>query len=489
MKRDPERCEFREPLAGDGDRRGFACGLVRQILGTPRQDAAHVRPEACLECCGFRLPASSHLNPVIASLVYKGAKMIAEDRDATWREREEAVRSQQFVVDQLEVLRGGPLTTARALSTADTLAATMEPPTALGKVGLVGWNTASGLGYMNRDIATHLPIEKWLVPKHSVYRTLDPPPTQARVDTVGLEIQTAEIKAWLRGLDWVLFVELPYFPLLAHCAHEMGIQVACVPMWELACLQADWLRLCDLMVCTTRFAYELLCDWKRRFDFGWKVVELPWPIDTGRFRFRRRTRCERFLFVNGTGGCGAFRGDGKPVTYRRKGMEILLPAARLLRPIPFLVYSQVEPDLPIPDNVELRLPPDSNSLLYAEADICVQPSRWEGLGLQMLECQAAGLPLVTTEAPPMNEYRPLRTVPARETEPLWILGRHAMTSHNVAPEDLAATLKALYRTDISEASRRARSFIEEEHSWEKALPLLIRALARCDRESRGERGS
>jgi hypothetical protein len=117
-------------------------------------------------------------------------------------------------------------------------------------------------------------------------------------------------------------------------------------------------------------------------------------------------------------------------------------------------------------------------LLYGEGDVCVQPSRWEGLGLQMLECQAAGLPLVTTDAPPMNEHRPLRAVHARETELLAVVRGHPLTAHNLGPSDLAATLAGLYRTNITSASESARSFIEREHSWEKALPLLIRALAR-----------
>jgi len=295
---------------------------------------------------------------------------------------------------------------------------------------------------------------------------------------VRLELDIAEIKAWLRGLDWVLFVEFPYFPRLAHCARDLGIPVACVPMWEFTVLEAEWVRLADLMICPTHFTYELLRDWKHRFGFGWDLSCVPWPIETGRFRFRRRTRCERFLFVNGTGGRQARREDGTLTEYHRKGIETVLGAARLLRPIPFLIFSQVDLSMPVPDNVELRPPPAGNDSLYQRADVCVQPSHWEGLGLALLECQAAGLPLVTTDAPPMNEYYPLRAVRAMRTELVSALSNHVISSHSVAPEDLAATLRSLYRTDIAGASESARSFIEAEHSWEKALPLMIRALAR-----------
>ena len=258
----------------------------------------------------------------------------------------------------------------------------------------------------------------------------------------------------------------------------MGVRVACVPMWECSDLSLGWWRDVDLLLCPTRLAFDRFSEWKRRFGFAWDLVDLPWPIDTHRFRFRRRERCRRFLFVNGTGGGRGVSLNGKLTEYRRKGMETLLRAAGLLHPIPFLAYSQVDCPLPLPRNVELRLPPEANERLYEEGDVCVQPSHWEGLGLQMLECQAAGLPLVTTDAPPMNELRPLRAVRPRGRELVASVGAHVLTSHLFSPDDLAAELRSLYLTDISEASDAARAFIEREHSWETARPSILEALSR-----------
>lgn len=42
--------------------------------------------------------------------------------------------------------------------------------------------------------------------------------------------------------------------------------------------------------------------------------------------------------------------------------------------------------------------------LYNQGMIYVAPSRLEGLGLHILEALASGLPVITTNAPPMNEY-------------------------------------------------------------------------------------
>ncbi len=49
------------------------------------------------------------------------------------------------------------------------------------------------------------------------------------------------------------------------------------------------------------------------------------------------------------------------------------------------------------------LPADRHLRLFAAADVCVAPSRWEGLGLHLYEAMALGLPVITNDDPPMNE--------------------------------------------------------------------------------------
>jgi len=45
-----------------------------------------------------------------------------------------------------------------------------------------------------------------------------------------------------------------------------------------------------------------------------------------------------------------------------------------------------------------------NSGAYAFGHCVVQPSKWEGLGLTYIEAMISGLPAITTDAPPMNEF-------------------------------------------------------------------------------------
>ena len=49
------------------------------------------------------------------------------------------------------------------------------------------------------------------------------------------------------------------------------------------------------------------------------------------------------------------------------------------------------------------LPTDEHLRRFAAADVCLAPSRWEGLGLHLYEAAAFGMPVITNDNPPMNE--------------------------------------------------------------------------------------
>lgn len=366
---------------------------------------------------------------------------------------------------------------ATSVASVTDIARWQPPPRRMGRIGLVGWNTPTGLGYQNRDIAERLPVASWLAVRHPrIARRRRPPMPGDYLAPWFHTVSQRTQRNWLSGLDWLLFVEQPCVPGIVQLAREMGVRVACVPNWEWLTPDLDWLPYVDLMICPTEKAYRMLCRWRRDIGYAWDVVHVPWPIDHRRFPFRRRERCRRFLFVNGSAGAQPWRLDGSRVPYRRKGMQLIAATARLLNRVPFLVYSQVGDLPPLSDNVVVRRPPHSNRDLYHDGDVCVLPSHWEGLGLQLLECQAAGMPLVTTDAAPMNECRPFRAVRAADTEPVFINGEQPVESHLVRPEDLAAVLEEIYETDIRNASERARAYVEQERSWDRMHAPLAAVL-------------
>ncbi len=365
---------------------------------------------------------------------------------------------------------------ARAVSSVDKIASWRPPAVGPAAIGLVGWDTATGLGYLNRDLAAHLTVARWLIPTHPHLPVADRPVVQVQRDALRLPPGDHQLKTWLRGLDWLVFFERPLLPNLVRVAAHSGVGVACVPMWEWVQPHLEWLQFVDLMICPTRHTLLQMVDWKRRYGFGWDAIHVPWPIDAERFQFKERELCRRFLYVNGWGGSKIQRLNGTNPPYARKGLDLIVEAARLAPRLSFVVYSQTPSHYDLLKNMEWRTAPASNAELYDDGDICVQPSRFEGLGLPLLECQAAGLPLVTTNAPPMNEYEPLRTIPVSGSEVV-VVGDGPIPSQLMTPRDVVDTLLPLVDTDIHAASRQARDYIVRNHSWDSAVKQLRQALA------------
>ncbi len=58
------------------------------------------------------------------------------------------------------------------------------------------------------------------------------------------------------------------------------------------------------------------------------------------------------------------------------------------------------------ERVEIELedrPTDEHLRQFARCDVCLSPSRWEGLGLPLYEAVAFAMPSITNDSPPMNE--------------------------------------------------------------------------------------
>jgi glycosyltransferase involved in cell wall biosynthesis len=369
---------------------------------------------------------------------------------------------------------GGPdrRVVAHAVESVKEVASWRPPPRRTGKVGLVGRADATGLGYQNEGLARRFEIDRWLIPVSSAdpHRNKRKPP--CRIDYLHIGANRATLTRWMAGLDWIIFIERPYLNDLVLTARLSGVSIAAVPNWEWLDPRFEWLRIADLIICPTRYSFDYISDWRRRHGFGWEAVYLPWPIDLGRFRFRQRKRCDRFVFVNGRGGQRPTRLDGSIAQQRRKGIELIAETMRAAPKLNFLLYS-LSGEIPrLPSNVVLRRPPADNRKLYRQGDVCVAPSHLEGLGLQLLECQAAGMPLVTTDAPPMNEHNPWARIPVTRSETVLYGEGHPVPWQQMDARQLAGLLEELAGADITRASREARDFVEREHNWSQAAARL-----------------
>jgi len=127
------------------------------------------------------------------------------------------------------------------------------------------------------------------------------------------------------------------------------------------------------------------------------------------------------------------------------------------------------------------VPRDELVRLYQGADVAVLPSKWEGLGLTFLEAMGCGLPIITVDAPPMNEFVKdgetgfLCRVAGRQQYPgIFVEGVH------VDLDDMARKMRMLARPDLLIKMRqRALEFSHEfsKEGFAQALWELVRDAA------------
>lgn len=342
------------------------------------------------------------------------------------------------------------------------------------RIGLIGWAARTGCGHINRDLWDGGLIQEWLVPKHPV-AGIDEAlcPKEAMRTKVSGEGWVYD--AFLDKIDVLLFIEQPYiqgFDITAE-AHKRGKLVVCVPMMEWL-PRAEWVANVDLMWAPTKWSIqELLALATDAHEHGvtprWELGGIAggwWGVDCEKFKFQPRTVCNRYLFLNGNGG-----------VLLRKGSQIMADAARMVPEVPVLFRSQKKEMPRLSVNVQPFMddaPERWN--IYDKGDILVAPSRWEGLGLQLYEAQACGMPVFTTDGDPMRECNPFAKIPLARKSWVELCSRRS-TTYECDPEALAGLMRANLNADISQASARARAHVEANHNLAKLIPAMREKIA------------
>ena len=202
------------------------------------------------------------------------------------------------------------------------------------------------------------------------------------------------IRSLLYGLDGILFFERPaWHPQILCIAREMGVATVCVPMWEWFNGHALEWQYCDLFVCPSRFTEKIVCS----YGFT-NTCYLPWPIDLAKLPLRQVSGPARHFIHN----AGLVDHDD------RKGTRDTIQAFSRLSRGDIRLTVRMQKSVPLPtvdERVEIVVSNlASVSDLYATGDVCVQPSKMEGIGFMVLEPACAGIPVITTDYPPMSEY-------------------------------------------------------------------------------------
>lgn len=330
--------------------------------------------------------------------------------------------------------------------------------------GIIGYLSARGLGTMTHDLRQQLDIRAQIVvPDEGWPYQVD----WATGKELYLEKWTAareDIELWrdYYGINTLVSIETSYGDNTFRWAKELGMRTILIVMWEAFNPNMAAYKNVDLYICPSFKAYQ-------EIPFDNKVF-LPYPVDTDLFQYRQRTGvATEFIHNAGSGGMNGRKGTTATI--------LAFSIAKQKRPhIELTVRSQVGFDTILPDvdcidvtGVYFEGGRPNREDLYTDGDVLIYPSKYDGHALVSLEGMASGMPVITTDAAPMNEFwRPqeseLLVRVEHQEKPNGLVNPHCM-SECVDIDDLAAKIVWAADNDMSEISARNRAIVEKEHSW------------------------
>lgn len=330
--------------------------------------------------------------------------------------------------------------------------------------GIIGYLTARGLGTMTHDLRVQLGIQHQLVPVDHGWGYVPEWATGNEIYLDQLNVQREDLEIWKEvfGIDTVVSIETSYGDNTFKWAKELGMKTILIVMWESFNPHMQAYRDVDVYIAPSFKAYQ-------EIPFDNKIF-LPYPVDTDLFKFKQRNGPAK-LFVHNAGSGGM---NGRKGTFETL---IAFLAAKISCPdIRLLVRSQKPIEEIVPElntdgmaGVTFEGPMEFREDLYQEGDVLIYPSKYDGHALVSLEGMASGMPVITTDAPPMNEYwrpgeRELLVKVVKEEKPSGLVNPHCM-SNMVNGADLMQKIIWCAKNDMSEISTRNRQIVEKEHSW------------------------
>jgi 1,2-diacylglycerol 3-alpha-glucosyltransferase len=216
------------------------------------------------------------------------------------------------------------------------------------------------------------------------------------------------------------------------------------------------------------------CEVNRYRELGLETPRVPWGIHPELIREPVASEAEivRLFFP------GGFMSKRKPLAetlkaFRKaKGPELrLVVKAQVERGVDD-VRDAARKDERI-EVIAEDLPTDEHLRLFASADACLAPSRWEGLGLHLFEATALGLPILTNDNPPMNEVvqdgRNGLLVPGKPSKQR---PRSDIGSFDPDRRALTKAIESMRDPDLRSTLRAGALERRDELSWDRTVQAL-----------------
>jgi 1,2-diacylglycerol 3-alpha-glucosyltransferase len=216
-------------------------------------------------------------------------------------------------------------------------------------------------------------------------------------------IKISEFKRWIKdnSITMVLFNEQRHWEVIIE-AKKMGLIIGAYVDYYTADT-IPFFSLYDFLICNTK---------RHLSAFSWHKQALYCPWGTDVEMFKPMAQDERPLtFIISSGWDGAYAKGASWMDRRGAGMA-LRSFTKVKGDCKFIVLSQV-PISDCPDEWSKIVKADSridfrfgsfSPTPYSLGDVYVYPSRLDGIGLTLPEALSSGLPAITTNCPPMNEF-------------------------------------------------------------------------------------
>ncbi len=279
-------------------------------------------------------------------------------------------------------------------------------------------------------------------------------------------IDLIDFERWLKNcqIEVVLFNEQAWWPPILLC-NELGIKTAAYIDYYTE-ETIPFFGVYDLLLCNTKRHYSA-------FEWHPQCFYLPWGTEISLFKPETYQAVERGV-ITFFHSCG--------MNPRRKGTDLLLKAyAKVGDRSRLVIHSQVKLASFFPElrGIIEKLKATGRLICYEQTvtapglyhlgDVYVYPSRLDGIGLTIAEALACGLPVITGDAAPMNEFIHEQTGAlakiarwyARQDGYYW-------PQCNVDIDSLGSCMNSyLISTDeLSDRKKSARAYAEKHLNWE-----------------------